>query len=121
MQLMPETAQAYGVDNVYDPRRNLRAGATHLRDLLRRYDGDLHLALAAYNAGPEAVERYGGVPPYSETRNYVIRVLARLDEERRRGSDPAVVFRYRDAGGALVLSNVPARAVAQAVRLAELP
>ncbi len=75
MQLMPETASAYRVREVFDPRENLRAAAAYLRDLLDEF-GDLSLALAAYNAGPEKVRAYGGIPPYPETRAYVRRVLS---------------------------------------------
>jgi hypothetical protein len=75
MQLMPQTAQVYGVSQPHEPRANVRAGARYLRDLLRRFDDDLELALAAYNAGPAAVRRFRGVPPYRETRHYVRRVL----------------------------------------------
>lgn len=74
MQLMPEIARQYGVQDPYDPHQNLRAGATHLSSLLERYDGDLRLTLAAYNAGSGAVRRYNGVPPYQETRNYIRKV-----------------------------------------------
>ena len=75
MQLLPATARAYGVGDVFNPRENIRGGIRYLRDLLGRFDADVRLALAAYNAGPEAVERYGGVPPYAETRNYVRTIL----------------------------------------------
>ncbi len=78
MQLMPAVARQYGVKNPYDPHQNLRGGATHLGSLLDRYDGDLRLALAAYNAGSGAVKRYRGVPPYRETRNYIRKVNALL-------------------------------------------
>jgi hypothetical protein len=74
MQLMPDTARRYAVRNPFDPEANIGAGVQHLRGLLDRFD--LVLALAAYNAGESAVERFGGMPPYKETRDYVGRVLA---------------------------------------------
>jgi soluble lytic murein transglycosylase-like protein len=74
MQLMPETAESLGVDDPLEPASNVRGGAGYLRAMIDRY-GDLSRALAAYNAGPNAVDRYGGVPPYRETQDYVDRVL----------------------------------------------
>ena len=71
MQLMPATAERFGVRDSFDPRENIRAGATYLRSLIDKYKGDLTLALAAYNAGEAKVEAYGGVPPYQETKTYV--------------------------------------------------
>ena len=76
MQLMPETAKHYGVRNVFDPQQNIRAGSQYLRDLSDRYRNDLQLVLAAYNAGPTAVDQHGGkIPPLKETLDYVPRVL----------------------------------------------
>jgi soluble lytic murein transglycosylase-like protein len=76
MQLQPATAKRYGVKNIYDPEQNVRAGAHYLSDLLTRFDRNLELALAAYNAGEEAVERYGRhVPPFRETLAYVPSVM----------------------------------------------
>ncbi len=77
MQLMPRTAASLGVSDAFDPEQNLDAGVRHLEALVRQYGGDLTRALAAYNAGQGAVARYGGVPPYPETRAYVRRVLER--------------------------------------------
>ena len=76
MQLMDATAADYGVEDVFDPAQNIDAGSRLIRDLLLAYDGDLRLALAAYNAGREAVRRHGGVPPYDETRTYLRRIAA---------------------------------------------
>jgi soluble lytic murein transglycosylase-like protein len=76
MQLMPATAMRFGVSNAFDPRQNVRAGAQYLKFLIERFDNDLSLALAAYNAGEQAVDRNGGqIPPYMETQAYVPRVL----------------------------------------------
>lgn len=74
MQLMPETAASLGV-NPYDTKQNIEGGAKYLRQMLDAFGGDVSKALAAYNAGPNAVKSYGGVPPYAETQNYVDRVL----------------------------------------------
>lgn len=78
MQLMPETAQTYGVTDAFDPTQNISGGSRYLRDLLDRYNGDRTLALAAYNAGETAVNKYDGVPPYTETINYIEKVETAL-------------------------------------------
>jgi len=87
MQLMPATARMLGVDPL-DARQNLNGGAAYLRALMRRYNGDLIRALAAYNAGPKAVDRYGGVPPYKETQAYVADIMARLSQQVSIGPAP---------------------------------
>ncbi len=74
MQLMPATARALGISNPFDPVQNIEGGVRYLRHLLDRF-GDLRLALAAYNAGPGNVQRYGGVPPFPETQRYLARIL----------------------------------------------
>lgn len=76
MQLMPATASSMGVRDAFDPEQNIMGGTKYLRGLLDRFDGNKELALAAYNAGPGAVQRFGGIPPYNETQNYVKSVLA---------------------------------------------
>lgn len=86
MQLMPETARRYCVTDPYDPAQNLRGGSQYLRDLLDRYDNDLKLALAAYNAGEGAVAKHGNrIPPYPETQEYVPRVLGLYEHYRNSG------------------------------------
>ncbi len=82
MQLMPGTASALGVPNSFDPQANVEGGAKYLRELLERYNFDLRKALAAYNAGPERVERFGGIPPYYETRTYVTRVVKDFNKKK---------------------------------------
>lgn len=83
-QLMPDTAKSLGVSDPFDPWQNLQGGASYLSKMLQRFEGDPRLALAAYNAGPGAVQKHGGIPPYDETRRYVERVL-NLYESRRNG------------------------------------
>lgn len=86
MQLMPETQRTLRVADPFDPAANIDGGARHLSDLLREFDGDSTLAAAAYNAGAGAVQKYGGVPPYEETREYVRRVNILYKRYRQAGS-----------------------------------
>jgi soluble lytic murein transglycosylase-like protein len=87
MQLMPETARLHNVVDAYDPSENVDGGVRHLRMLLDRYQGDIELSLAAYNAGSGAVEKHGGIPPFAETREYVRRVLRLYDSYRGNAFD----------------------------------
>ena len=103
-QLMPGTAAALGCTNPMDPVQNIDAGAKYLRQQLDAFGGDVTKALAAYNAGPGAVQRYGGVPPYAETQNYVRQVQAYADQYRSQSqSQPAAAL---GAAGSLPYSTV---------------
>ena len=83
MQLMPATAAQMGVEDSFNPEENVHGGARYLRELLERYRGDAIRALAAYNAGPEAVDRYDGVPPFPETRRYVRQVVTDYNRKKK--------------------------------------
>lgn len=106
MQLMPHTASSLGVRDTFNPRQNIDGGVRHLRGLIDRYGGNLSLALAAYNAGAQAVDWYRGVPPYPETQLYVRRVLS-LYGVGSGAVSPQVIYRYEDAQGTVVYTNVP--------------
>ena len=93
MQLMPGTAKTLGVKNAFDPYENIMGGAKLLRDNIRSF-GSVHLALAAYNAGPGAVKKYGGVPPYKETQDYVKKIMADLGNKSYSTSN----YRYKGLG-----------------------
>jgi soluble lytic murein transglycosylase-like protein len=89
MQLMPQTATQLGVHNAFDPQANVEAGTRYLRELLERYNFDLIKALAAYNAGPQRVEQYNGVPPYYETKAYVARIVRDFNKKKQAAKSTA--------------------------------
>ncbi len=108
MQLMPDTAAQYGVRNVFDAAQNIEGGTKYLKDLIRLYSGQTRLVLAAYNAGQEAVKRYGGrIPPYQETRDYIGRVMSKYKKDvTGRGRTP--LYKVKDASGKIImLTNDP--------------
>ncbi|MEO8597740.1 MAG: lytic transglycosylase domain-containing protein [Candidatus Solibacter sp.] len=107
MQLIPATARRFGVSDVFNPVENIEGGARYLRYLLDLYGGNYPLALAAYNAGEGAVARYGGVPPYAETQNYVISVRKQLEQAKKAAAKaapaPAPKVDLKDDGPAHVV------------------
>lgn len=131
MQLMPGTARLLGVQNAFDVRQNIEGGTRHLKNLMDQYRGNVVLALAAYNAGAEAVARYGGVPPYAETQAYVARIVgllrragwvtaAEAAEQRRTETAPVeegrALHKYETADGQVIYSNLPAERLSVSVR-----
>jgi soluble lytic murein transglycosylase-like protein len=105
LQLMPDTAARYRVEDPFDPHANLEGGIRYLRDLLRLFPSDLRHVLAAYNAGEGAVQQYGGISPYPETQRYVERVLALygITSPPSQGK----IYRYRTASGSILLTDTP--------------
>jgi soluble lytic murein transglycosylase-like protein len=118
MQLMPGTASGLGVGNTFDPRANVEGGTKYLRELLERYNFDLVKALAAYNAGPQRVEQFGGVPPYYETRAYVARVVRdfnkkKVSQQKATNQKASAPKNTRSKTGADKSSNTTAQASAK--------
>jgi len=106
MQLMPSTARSLGIKNAYDPAENIKGGSRYLRKMLDLFDGDIKLALAAYNAGPNAVKKYGRIPPYRETQRYVKKVLNCYENNKDAFNKiQADFYEYKDQKGCLYLSN----------------
>jgi hypothetical protein len=117
MQLMPDTARRLGVADTFDARQNIFAGTQYLRQMLDQFGGDVDLALAAYNAGPNAVLRYGGIPPYRETRGYVQKVQAQLGESYSAPAAGASAAAFYTPSNNALRAPAPARAAARPRRL----
>jgi soluble lytic murein transglycosylase-like protein len=113
MQLHPDTARRFGVTDIFDPEQNMDGGVRYFRFLLDEFDEDLDLALAAYNAGENAVKKYEGIPPYKETRNYVKRITSIYDstslKSRSEDLNPVSrrVFRVPLPNGKVLFTNTP--------------
>jgi soluble lytic murein transglycosylase-like protein len=109
MQLMPGTAAELGVDNPYDPYQNIKGGVTYLRSLLSKYSQNEELALAAYNAGPAAVQKYGKVPPYRETRDYIARIQNTAGQQKPKPRPVQRSVEVLDGRALTGFSNKPVR------------
>ncbi len=104
MQLMPDTAREYGVKDRYDPIENIEGGVKFLKDLFRNYNQKDELVLAAYNAGPEAVKKHKGIPPFPETVQYIQKVKSFWNPEQSQNKNKKI-FSFRDKNGRLVITN----------------
>lgn len=102
MQLMPATAERFGVQDPFNPQANIEGGIRFLKHLLRQFPGDLRHVLAAYNAGERAVRRYNGIPPYPETQRYVERVMTFYGVPARKK-----IYRFRRTNGSILFTNMP--------------
>jgi soluble lytic murein transglycosylase-like protein len=103
MQLMPETARIYGVGNPFDPQDNIEGGVRYLKDLINLFNKRTRYVLAAYNAGQTAVKKYGGIPPYPETRNYIEKVMSSYPKSFIKTRTK--VYIYKDSSGRVVFTN----------------
>ena len=103
MQLMPETAKRYGVRNLYDPKQNIEGGVKYLKDLMNIFNGKTDFVLAAYNAGINAIKKYGGVPPFPETRRFIEKVKTTYPNSTIRNRKK--IYKYYDDEGRVVFTN----------------
>jgi len=103
MQLMPETAERYGVSNVFDPWENIEGGVKYIKDLMMLFGRNTDHVLAAYNAGQNAVKKYGGVPPFPETERYINKVKAAYPKSTIKNRNK--IYKYYDSSGRIVLTN----------------
>lgn len=103
MQLMPETAKEFGVENLYDPKENIEGGVKYLDYLCKLYNNRKDLVLAAYNAGQEAIKKYGGIPPYPETINYINKVNDSHKKSTIRRK--TIIYKFYDKSGRLIFTN----------------
>lgn len=103
MQLMPTTALEYGVADIYDPRSNIEGGVRYLKDLIRLYQGKTDLVLAAYNAGQEAVKKFGGIPPYQETIDYIEKIKSSYNKNYIQTNSQ--IYKFIDKKGRVVFTN----------------
>ncbi len=107
MQLMPSTANDMDVRDPFNPEENIEGGIRYLRYLLNKFDGDLTLALAAYNAGPKTVEKFGSIPPIPETQQYVKQVLSIYKNGSKSGSAPTIIYKVIYNNGTILYTNTP--------------
>ncbi|MEW5901293.1 MAG: lytic transglycosylase domain-containing protein [Acidobacteriota bacterium] len=105
MQLMPETAIQYGVKDRFDPDDNIRGGVKYLKDLCKLFNSNTSMVLAAYNAGQEALKKFSGIPPYSETKEYIRRVMASYSKPFITGNSP--IYKFTNSEGVRVFTNDP--------------
>jgi hypothetical protein len=103
MQLMPETAKRYGVRDIYNPRENIEGGVKYLKYLMDLYNSKTDYVLAAYNAGHNAIKKYGGIPPFPETRRFIEKVKATYPNSTIR--DRKKIYKYYDDSGRVVFTN----------------
>lgn len=103
MQLMPETAKRYGVRDIYNPRENIEGGVKYLKYLMDLYNGKTDYVLAAYNAGHNAIKKYGGIPPFPETRRFIEKVKSTYPNSTIR--DRKKIYKYYDDSGRVVFTN----------------